>query len=378
MSVKALLANEVADMTVNKKPLFILDVRNESDYNDWKIEGEAITSINIPYFDLIDGVEGILDQLPKDQQILVVCAKEGSSVFVAESLAEVGLEQVSYLSGGMKSWSEYLYQAKVYQDEDLKVYQFIRVGKGCLSYMVVSGEEALVVDPSRFIDVYEKVASNDGVKITHIVDSHLHADHISGGRELAEHLGAQYYLMKSEGAVFSFNALEDFTNIEFERVSLEVLAVKTPGHTPGSVSFLVNNKLLFSGDTIFVGGLGRPDLGGKVAEWAEDLYETVYEKVAAIADDVVVLPGHYANLDNEMNSEGYVGETLGNIRSRNDMMKNKAKEDFVEMVVANANSETPPNFEDIVGINRGIINASADKQQELEIGPNRCALHHTH
>ncbi|MEH7438652.1 MBL fold metallo-hydrolase [Neobacillus drentensis] len=378
MSVKALLANEVADMTVNKKPLFILDVRNESDYNDWKIEGEAITSINIPYFDLIDGVDGILDQLPKGQQILVVCAKEGSSVFVAESLAEVGLEQVSYLSGGMKSWSEYLYQAKVYQDEDLKVYQFIRVGKGCLSYMVVSGEEALIVDPSRFIDVYEKVASNEGVKITHIVDSHLHADHISGGRELAERLGAQYYLMKSEGAVFSFNALEDFTNIEFERVSLEVLAVKTPGHTPGSVSFLVNNKLLFSGDTIFVGGLGRPDLGGKVAEWAEDLYETVYEKVAAIADDVVVLPGHYANLDNEMNSEGYVGETLGNIRSRNDMMKNKAKEDFVEMVVANANSETPPNFEDIVGINRGIINASADKQQELEIGPNRCALHHTH
>jgi glyoxylase-like metal-dependent hydrolase (beta-lactamase superfamily II) len=378
MSVKALLAKEIADMTVNKKPLFILDVRNESDYNDWKIEGDAVTSINIPYFDLIDGVEPILDQLPKDEQILVVCAKEGSSVFVAESLAEAGLEQVSYLSGGMKSWSEYLYQAKVYQDEDLKVYQFIRVGKGCLSYMVVSGEEALVVDPSRFINVYEKVASNEGVKITHIVDSHLHADHISGGRELAERLGAQYYLMKSEGAVFSFNALEDYTNIGFERVSLEVLAVKTPGHTPGSVSFLVNNKLLFSGDTIFVGGLGRPDLGGKVAEWAEDLYETVYEKVAAIADDVVVLPGHYASLDDEMNGEGFVGETLGNIRSRNDMMRNKAKEDFVEMVVANANSETPPNFEEIVGINRGVINASADKQQELEIGPNRCALHHTH
>ncbi|MEO2076231.1 MAG: MBL fold metallo-hydrolase [Bacillus sp. (in: firmicutes)] len=378
MAVKALLANEVANMTVNKKPLFILDVRNESDYKDWKIEGESVTSINIPYFELIDGVEQILDQLPKDEQILVVCAKEGSSVFVAESLEEAGLENVSYLSGGMKSWSEYLYPAKVYQDEDLKVYQFIRVGKGCLSYMVVSGDEALVVDPSRFIDIYEKVAADEGVKITHIVDSHLHADHISGGRELAERLGAHYYLMKSEGAVFSFNALEDYSTIEFEKVNLEVLAVKTPGHTPGSVSFLVNNKLLFSGDTIFVGGLGRPDLGGKVAEWAEDLYETVYEKVAAIADDVVVLPGHYASLDEEMNSEGFVGDTLGNIRAKNDMMRNKAKEDFVEMVVANANNETPPNFEEIVGINRGVICATADKQQELEIGPNRCALHHTH
>lgn len=371
-------AEEVANIVVNKQPLFILDVRNESDYKDWKIEGENVKSINIPYFDLIDGVDHILDQLPRDEEILVVCAKEGSSKFVAESLAEAGLENLSYLSGGMKSWSEYLYKTEVYQDENVKVYQFIRVGKGCLSYMVISGQEALVVDASRFLNVYETVAENEGVSITHIVDSHLHADHISGGKELAARVGAQYYLMKSEGAVFDFNALEDFTNIEFEKVNLEVLAVKTPGHTPGSVSFFVNNKVLFSGDTIFVGGLGRPDLGGKAAEWAEDLYDTVYEKVAAIADDVIVLPGHYASLDDEMNEKGFVGDTLGNIRSRNEMMQNKAKAEFVEQVVANANSETPPNFEEIVAINRGSMAADEEKKQELEIGPNRCALHHTH
>lgn len=378
MTLKAMLAEEVANMVVNKQPLFILDVRNETDYKDWKIEGEAVESINIPYFDLIDGVDHILDQLPSDGDILVVCAKEGSSKFVAESLEEAGVKNLSFLSGGMKSWSEYLYKTEVYQDENLKVYQLIRVGKGCLSYMVISGEEALVVDASRFVDVYENIAANEGVRISHIVDSHLHADHISGGRELAERLGAQYYLMKSEGAVFDFNALENINHIEFEKVKLEVLAVKTPGHTPGSVSFFVNNKILFSGDTIFVGGLGRPDLGGKAAEWAEDLYNTVYEKVAAIADDVIVLPGHYATLDDEMNAEGFVGDTLGNIRSRNEMMQNKEKEEFVEMVVANANSETPPNFEEIVSINRGSMSADEEKKQELEIGPNRCALHHTH
>lgn len=378
MALKEMLAEEIANNIITKKSMFILDVRNEDDYRDWKIEGEAVTSINIPYFDLLDGVEEALKQLPENQQVLVVCAKEGSSKFVAESLVEAGVEDVAFLIGGMKSWSEYLYQAKVYEDQDVKVYQFIRVGKGCLSYMVVSGDEALVVDPARFIDVYKNVAAVEGVTITHIVDSHLHADHISGGKELADATGAQYYIMKSEGAKFDFNALENFTNIEFEKVSLEVLAVKTPGHTPGSVSFFVNNKLLFSGDTIFVGGLGRPDLGGKAAEWAEDLYETVYEKISAIADEVVVLPGHYAKLDEEINDNGYIGETLGNIRARNEMMQNKEKAEFVAMVEANANSETPPNFEDIVAINKGTMEADDEKKTELEIGPNRCALHHTH
>jgi glyoxylase-like metal-dependent hydrolase (beta-lactamase superfamily II) len=376
--MKAMTAKEVAEAVVYKNELFILDVRNESDYNDWKIEGEAVTSINIPYFDLIDGVDHILEKLPKDRTILVVCAKEGSSKFVAEALEEAGLTKVAYLEGGMKSWSEYLYKTEVYADEHIKVYQYIRVGKGCLSYMVVSGREALIVDPSRFIDVYEADAANEGVKITHIVDSHLHADHISGGKELAERTGAKYYIMKSEGAVFEFNALENHEEIIFEDVKLEVLAVKTPGHTPGSVSFLVNNKLLFSGDTIFVGGLGRPDLGGKVAEWAQDLYETVYEKVATFADDVLVLPGHYANLDDEMNQDGLIGDLLGNIRSRNELLQDIDKEKFVDMVVANANTETPPNFEEIVAINRGVVEADKEKQQELEIGPNRCALHHTH
>ncbi|WP_035098895.1 MBL fold metallo-hydrolase [Anoxybacteroides tepidamans] len=369
---------ELTSKVLNKESVFIFDVRNESDFHDWKIEGENFEYLNVPYFELIDGIEAVADRMPKDKDVVVVCAKGGSATFVAEQLEEAGFGNVYTLVDGMKAWSEHLHKAKVYEDEKMKVYQFIRIGKGCLSYMVISGNEALVVDPSRFVDVYENVANEEGVKITHIVDSHLHADHISGGRELAKHTRAKYYLMKSEGAVYDFEPLEAHDTIEFERVQLEVLAVKTPGHTPGSVSFFVNNQLLFSGDTIFVGGLGRPDLGGKAAEWAVDLYNTVYEKVAAIADDVIVLPGHYASLDDEMNNEGYIGDTLGNIRARNEMMQNKSQEEFIEMVVQNANSETPPNFEDIVAINRGLKTADAEQKQELEIGPNRCALHHTH
>lgn len=323
MTVKEMTVQTLTEKVLNKEHLVIFDVRNESDFHDWKIEGENFEYINVPYFELIDGVDSVIGRLPKDKDVVVVCAKGGSAAFVAEQLVEAGFDNIYTLVGGMKAWSEHLHKAKVYEDDKMKVYQFIRVGKGCLSYMVISGNEALVVDPSRFIDVYEQVAQEEGVAITHIVDSHLHADHISGGKALAERTGATYYLMKSEGAVFDFEQLEKHDRIDFEQVQLEVLAVKTPGHTPGSVSFFVNNQLLFSGDTIFVGGLGRPDLGGKAAEWAADLYDTVYEKVAAIADDVIVLPAHYANLDEEMSKAGYIGDTLGNIRARNDMMQHK-------------------------------------------------------
>lgn len=377
MTLLGITAQELNALIVAKEPLFLLDVRNEDDFQDWKIDGGNTVHLNVPYFELIDGVDSIMGQIPSDRKIVVVCAKEGSSVLIAEYLAEKGMD-VSYLVGGMKSWSEYLYPVAAFQDENIKVYQFIRVGKGCLSYMILSGNEALVVDPSRFIDVYKKVAEEEGVSITHIVDSHLHADHISGGHDLALQTGAKYYVMKSEGAIFDFEPLEYYERINFEKVHLEVLAVKTPGHTPGSVSFFVNDRLLFSGDTIFVSGLGRPDLGGKAREWARDLYDTVYSKVSRFADDVLVLPAHYGSFNEEINEEGYIGNTLGNIRKNNEIMEGKSIEEFVEEVAKSASTETPPNFEDIIAINKGIRMATSEEMQEMEIGPNRCAVHHTH
>jgi glyoxylase-like metal-dependent hydrolase (beta-lactamase superfamily II) len=265
----------------------------------------------------------------------------------------------------------------VYEDKDMKVYQFVRVGKGCLSYMVVSIGEALIIDPARFINEYVDAARAEGAKITHIVDSHLHADHISGGKELADKTGAAYYMTKSEGAIFDFLPFEEHEKIEFNHVQLEVLAVKTPGHTPGSVSFFVNKKLLFSGDTIFISGLGRPDLGNKVREWANDLYDTVYNKVSEIANDVIVLPAHYANLDTEVNDEGFIGDTLGAIRKRNAKMFQANREEFLNDVEKSASSVKPPNFEEIISINKGMKDADYERKQELEIGPNRCAVHHT-
>src|SRR5690606_39799715 len=131
MLVKAIKANEIAKKVINKEEAFILDVRNTDAFDDWRIEGENIEVMNKPYFELLDGVEVVLDKIPKED-VIVVCAKEGSSKFVAEQLEESGLSQVSYLEGGMRSWSEHLEPIKVGDLSDGgEIYQFVRLGKGC-------------------------------------------------------------------------------------------------------------------------------------------------------------------------------------------------------------------------------------------------------
>src|SRR5690554_4570552 len=106
MAAEIISAKDLNEWILDKKEFFIFDVRNESDFNDWKIEGANIDYLNIPYFDLLDGVEGAVEKLPKDKDIVVVCAKEGSSQMVAEMLDEAGVS-TRYLEGGMKGWSEY-------------------------------------------------------------------------------------------------------------------------------------------------------------------------------------------------------------------------------------------------------------------------------
>lgn len=142
MELRTMTAKELTTIVLAKEEIFILDVRNETDFNDWKIEGYGVNIVNIPYFDLLDGVDDALDKIPDGKKLLVVCAKEGSSKFVAEQIVEAGRSNVYYLEGGMKSWSEHLEPVKVGELKDGgSLFQFVRVGKGCLSYMVISGEK---------------------------------------------------------------------------------------------------------------------------------------------------------------------------------------------------------------------------------------------
>lgn len=367
-------SKEVTRKVFNKEELFILDVRNERDFNEWKIEGENFQYLNIPYFELLDGVEEILGKIPSNIDVLVVCAKEGSSLMVAEMLSEEGLE-VFYLQGGMKAWSEHLEPVRVGDlTDEGEIYQFVRIGKGCLSYMVVSGGEAAVIDATRMTDVYLEFAKSIGVNITNVFDTHLHADHISGGRKLAEKTNAAYWLPSKDATevTFSYNALEDGNEVMIGSTAINIHALYSPGHTIGSTSFVVDEKFLLSGDILFIDSIGRPDLAGMAEDWVGDLRESLYKRYRELSERLIVLPAHFMIID-ELNADGSVSERLGVLFEKNHGLNIKDENEFRKLVTENLPPQ-PNAYQEIRQTNMGKINPDEEEQREMEIGPNRCAV----
>lgn len=374
VTVNKWIAAQIARKVIDNEELFILDVRNADAFEDWKIEGHKFEYLNIPYFELLDGVEKILPKLPTDKEILVVCAKEGSSVMVAEMLSEAGRE-VAYLEGGMKSWSSYLEPIKVADLENGgELYQFVRLGKGCLSYMVISEGEAAIIDAVRFTDVFTNFAKEKGVEIKHVFDTHLHADHISGGRHIAADTGATYYLPPKDATelVFDYTALTDGLNVKIGASQMDVNALYSPGHTIGSTSFVMDNRFLLTGDILFIDSIGRPDLAGLAEDWVGDLRETLYSRYRELAEDLVVLPAHFMTID-ELNEDGTVARRLGDLYKENHGLNIEDEEEFRSTVTDNLPPQ-PNAYEQIRQVNMGKINPDNDEQTEMEIGPNRCAV----
>ncbi|MEH7748835.1 MBL fold metallo-hydrolase, partial [Neobacillus drentensis] len=330
--------------------------------------------LNIPYFELLDGVEEIIDKIPTDKEVLVVCAKEGSSVMVAEMLSDEGFN-VSYLKDGMKAWSEHLEPVKVGDLNDGgEIYQFVRIGKGCLSYMVVSNGEAALIDATRMTDIYLDFAESIGSKITHVFDTHLHADHISGGRTIAEKTGATYWLPPKDATevTFDYQALEDGNDITIGNTTINIQALYSPGHTIGSTSFVLDEKFLLSGDILFIDSIGRPDLAGKAEDWVSDLRESLYKRYRELSKELIVLPAHFMIVD-ELNDDGSISEKLGTLFTKNHGLNIEDENDFRKLVTENLPAQ-PNAYQEIRQTNMGKINPSIDHQREMEIGPNRCAV----
>lgn len=347
--------------------VFLLDVRCERDYERWHIDG----AYNLPIYDQLlgkeyTGLEAAIEagEIPSDDPVHVVCVAGITSARAAAFLRERGYDAVS-MADGMLGWGR-LHLA--YDVEDAEgVIQVVRPGTGCLSYVVHDGGEAVVVDPSLYVREYVDVARERDLEIVGVVDTHAHADHVSGGRSLAAELAVPYFLHEADGGRLDwYVSIEGGDSIAVGDRALEV--VHTPGHTPGSVSLRFGDALL-SGDTLFIRSAGRPDLEDSdestVRRAAARLFTTLRE-VAAMPDGTIVLPGHFSS-----ETDRPLAAMLGEIHTTNELLVIESEAAFVERVVEGL-GETPANFRRIKRVNRG-LEPLGEETAQLELGPNNCA-----
>ena len=386
-------ADELRDRLEKGQDLFVFDVRNEDEYEGWKIEGrKAIPMVNVPYYEMLEVDEhddlvdsfvdflqrGWVEKLPKDKPILAVCAKGDTSEFVAEAMRRLDFQAFN-LAGGTQAWGDHYYVRALEESEERSVYQVARPARGCLSYVVASAGEAVIIDPLRHISHYTELAKEKGFKVSLILDTHGHADHISGGPALVEATEAPYFLHPYDGihpidvlpAKIQYEFLED--GLEFSIGSVEMLTIHIPGHTLGNVAYLLDERYLFTGDSIFIESIARPDLGGRGDTWAPIHYHSL-RKLLELPDDVVVLPAHFSSL-NEANDGGLYSETLGDLKQKNQglLMAQKSEEEFVEYILASL-PRFPDEYIDIKRVNAGLLEVGESKASELELGKNICAL----
>ncbi len=372
---------ELDEMLMRGEQFLLLDVRNQDEFERWKIEGRTpVETLNIPYFAFLENEEENIARVPKDKRVVVVCAKGGSSEYVAGLLRDRGYEAVN-LEGGMIAWGNY-YRVRRIPDTgtDLSIYQIIRVARGDLAYAVVSNGEAVLIDPTRHTEQYTSLAEREGFRIVAIFDTHAHADHISSGPRLAKELGVPYFLHPYDGihpidmlpATFDYEYLKDNFTFKFGNATLK--GIHIPGHTLGNMAFLVNDRYLFTGDSIFIVSVARPDLGGRGEEWAPLHYESIYKKLLTLPEETVVLPAHFAMASKEERPDGTYFDTLGNIKRNNPKeYQAESKEAFIEFILSTL-PVFPPQYVDIKRVNAGLIVPDEEKASELELGKNVCAL----
>ena len=348
---------------------FIFDLRNTDEFKGWRLEGRSpIEMLNIPQEEFVGEEERHLGKLPKDLPIVTFCAHGDAAQYSADILRQHGFSAVA-LEGGMDRWSEY-YEHRLASARPV-VHQIYRAAKGCISYLAISGSSAVVIDAPRHVTNVMVLAEQLKVTVLHVLDTHLHADHISGGREIARLTGAEYHVnpFDVQDVSYSFSPLRDGERILLGTSVIEV--IHSPGHTPGSTSFLLDNTHLFSGDIIMKESIGRPDLGGMSEAWATELHQTLFKRFAMLADDVIVLPAHSTGL-HEQDENGLVTLTMGQAR-QGDLYQVQELPAFLDYIRSSI-PENPSRYQDIRKVNLGVLQADEARQKELEIGKNLCGM----
>lgn len=362
-------------VTKEGEDFLLLDVRVNEEFDRFKVEGPFLSAVvNIPYVEFIEHEEESVAKVPGVEKIRIVCAKEGSAKYVGEILMNHGFKNVGYLEGGIKNWGNMLAPKQVVSEETYTLFQFIRPGKASCSYGLIAGEEMVLFDPTRNVSFYRSFAEKHGVTITKTFETHLQADYISGSQQIASESGAQIFGHENDfkGAAFQYQKIADDAVYPFSKNGPAIRALHMPGHTPGSTAYLIDNRFLITGDTVFIVSIGRPDLGGKAKEWSILLYETLKSKIANLDDGLVILPGHFMDWG-EANPSQIFSDKLGNIKARNADIYGISSEDaFVDFIEGNMRPQ-PEVYAEIRKVNAGLLEVGAEKQEIMDLGKNECA-----
>ena len=366
------------DRIDSNENVFVLDARMSSEYEEWHIEGETVESVNVPYFEFLDEEipEEALEQIPADRTVTVVCAKGGASEYVAGRLVERGYD-VEHLEEGMNGW------ATIYDAVEVTGYegrgtllQYQRPSSGCLGYLLYDGDEAAVIDPLRaFADRYLEDAADLGVDLVYALDTHIHADHISGVRDLgAEGVeGVIPAAAVDRGVTYADGLTTAADGDAFTVGDATIAVVHTPGHTTGMTSYLVDDSFLATGDGLFVESVARPDLeeGDEGApDAARQLYETIQERLLPLPEETLVGGAHFSDAA-EPAADGTYTAPLGALVEEMDALT-MDEDEFVDLILSDM-PPRPANYGEIIATNLGQESVDDEEAFTLELGPNNCA-----
>ena len=367
MTMPTLSRDDLRRLLERGAPITVLDVRPTAERAEWCIPG----SVHADAYDALRRGDptALADFHPtKGHPVVTVCAAGKTSMLAAERLRARGLDAVS-LEGGMRAWSLAWNTAELpCPGSTARIVQLRRTGKGCLSYLIGSNGDAVVIDASLDPQVYRRVADEHGWRIRTVLETHVHADHLSRARALAADSGARLCLPTTDRVSFEYAPLNDGDTLHVGSAGLRVF--HTPGHTPESASYLLDERALFTGDTLFLAAVGRPDLEATPDESQRraQLLHASLRRLVALPPDILVLPAHTSE---PVAFDGRpIGTTLGEIRERLPLLR-ETEEAFVSYLLSRI-PPTPPNYHRIVALNEA--GTLPDDPTELEAGANRCAV----
>jgi glyoxylase-like metal-dependent hydrolase (beta-lactamase superfamily II)/rhodanese-related sulfurtransferase len=354
------------DRLLDGRDTVVLDVRDDS---SWPIQAEAADVRHVPASQALAQAARLARELP--DETVVVCNRGISALEVAQALSTAG-RRAAVLEDGMRGWIGVLRSTTVELDIDgFELSQVQRPGRGCLSYVLAAAGEAVVVDPAPNAGYYLELAAALGARITHVIDTHLHADHLSGARELAGAAGATLRLPQGtldRGVEYAAEVTPVHDGDLIPLGDVELRAIALSGHTTDMTGLLVAGRALISGDSLFADAVARPDLqtgdAGGAQAMARLLHTTLHERVLTLDGDVLLLPGH----DHPVLRAGALAPSLTAVRAQVPELSIADAETFATRLLAGM-PPRPANYEQVIAANSG--RRPADP--ELETGGNSCA-----